>query len=174
MSWDTEIITTVRVLINDIVSPYTYSDDRLKQVVTVAAKFVKNDLSFISTDYSINIIDNTISPDPTAAQSLDEVFVNCVSLKASCIVDQSTFRTKAASEGIKATLGPASLDIRNNLQGFKILLDEGPCALYNKFVNDYEIANATNIRAILSPFVGNNFTPDTMHNSGLGYRDFYS
>lgn len=174
MSWHSEIITTVRVLVNDIVAPYSYSDDRLSQVIVVAAKFVKNDLSFITTDYSIDISNKTIDPDPTDPNNIDEIFVNCISLKTACIVDQSTFRTKAASEGIKAALGPASLSIQDNLKGFKILLDQGPCALYDKFVNDYEIANATNIRAVLSPFVGNNFDPYTMPHSQDRYRDLYS
>ncbi len=166
MAWKTEIVPIVRVLINDLVEPYAYSDDRLYQVVAVAAQFVKEDLTGL-VDYEINIQTPDISPDPTESSSRDDIYINSVSLKSACFVDQSTFRTKAASEGIRAALGPASLSVTGNLSGFKILLDQGPCALYDKFVNDYDIANATNIASVLSPFIGNKFDP-RMTNANLG------
>ena len=64
-------------------------------------------------------------------------------------------------------LGPAKLSVAGNLEGFRILLEQGPCALYKEFVDDFEIANATNIAAILSPFVGNKFDP-RLSNANLG------
>jgi len=165
--WKKEIVTIVRVLINDLVSPYVYSDSRLEQVVVVAARFVKTDLSYVKDEYDINITRPDITPDPTISDPRDEIFINSISLKAACIVDQSTFRTKATLHGISAVLGPAKLSVAGNLEGFRILLEQGPCALYKEFVNDFEIANATNIAAILSPFVGNKFDP-RLSNANLG------
>lgn len=166
MAWKSEIVPIVRVLINDLVEPYTYSNNRLYQVIVVAAQFVKEDLQGLS-DYTINIQTPDISPDPTESDTRDDIFLNSVSLKSACFVDQSTFRTKAASEGIRAALGPASLSVTGNLSGFKILLDQGPCALYDKFISDYDIANATNIASVLSPFIGNKFD-SRLTNANLG------
>jgi hypothetical protein len=170
MAWKKEIVSIVRVLINDLNQPYSFSDSRLQQAIVVAAQFVKADLTF-NQDYLVNITSPDISPDPTELEQKDDIFINCVSLKTSCIIDQSIFRTKATLEGIKTALGPAQLSVAGNLAGFKILLDQGPCALYTKFIEDYEIANATNIAAVLGPFIGNKFDPRlTNANLGSFYR----
>ena len=47
-----------------------------------------------------------------------------MTLKAACFLDQSTFRTKAVNEGIKAGLGAAQVTVQGNLKGFKDILDE--------------------------------------------------
>lgn len=166
MAWNTEIPLIVRVLTNDITTPYKFSDSRINQVIVVAAQFVKQDIQG-NNDFTITIDKPAITPDPTETDTRNDVFVNCVALKSACIIDQSTFRTKANTEGIRAALGPASLNVSGNLSGFKILLDEGPCALYSQFVNNYDIANATNIAAVLGPFIGNKFDP-RMTNANLG------
>lgn len=172
-AWKTPVRLMVRVLINDLDSDnYTYSDARLDQVSAVAAQFVNQDIT-LSNTYQISVTDETISPDPSNSSTKDEVFINSIVLKAACIIDQSTFRTKAALEGIKAQMGPTSLAVGGNLRGYEILLKEGPCALYYKFVEDHEIANATNIAAILSPFVGNKFDPYMLPYSDDRYRSMY-
>ncbi len=158
MAWKKDITIIVRVLINDLVSPYAFADARLEQAIVVGAHFVLTDFSLFK-DYVINILKPEITPDPTEATTKDDIFINCVALKSACIIDQSIFRTKAALEGVKAAMGPANLSIKGNLEGFKILLDQGPCALYKSFLQDFEIANATNISAVLGPFVGNKFDP---------------
>jgi hypothetical protein len=173
MAWKKELVTIVRILVNDLNQPFVYSDNRLQQVIVVAAHFVKTDLSF-GGDYRVYITQPDIIPDPTEPNGKDEPFVNSVALKAACLIDQSTFRSKAAMEGITAALGPASLSVGGNLEGFRILLNEGPCALYEKFVSDFEIANATNIRAILSPFVGNRFDPEMLPYTNDRGRNLYS
>jgi hypothetical protein len=181
MAWDTEIPLIVRVLINDLASPYQYTDTRLRQVIAVAAQFVKEDLGAVEGMYTIDVSTPNILPDPTDSTARNDVFINCIALKSACIIDQSTLRTKAASEGIRAALGPASLSVSGNMVGFKILLDEGPCALYSQFISNYDIANATNIASILSPFIGNQFDP-RLTNANLGsfyrhgefYNEFYS
>jgi hypothetical protein len=88
--------------------------------------------------------------------------VGLLALKAACLLDQSTFRTKAVSEGIRTALGSANLSVAGNLSGYKTLLDIGPCNLYEKLVMEHNISNATAVSAILSPFVGNNFDPQSM------------
>lgn len=152
MAWDTTMVTMLRVLINDL-DASTYTDTRLKQVIVVSAKYVNQELGFT---YDIDIDTPDITPDPVTDE--DDAYVNFVILKAACIADQSTFRTKALNEGIKAVLGPASIAVAGNLSGFKTLLEMGPCKTYEELKFQYQIGNAKAIKAVLSPFVGNNFS----------------
>lgn len=169
MSWQLEIPIIIRSLINDF--DEHYSNDRIIQIVTVAAKYIVLDLN-LPTTYSIDTVHKTISPDPCDSSTRDEDFISFVALRSACFLDQSTFRTKALMEGIKTRLGPAELDISGNLAGFKTLLDVGPCALYDNLKQQYNIGNASVLRAVLGPFVGNNFDPQMIRGIGsdAGYR----
>jgi hypothetical protein len=176
MSWQTEMTIIVRTLINDLdpTSP-TYSDARIEQVISVAGTFVQQEAN-LSKTYTIDVSVPSIIDDPTTP-TRDESFVALTCLKAACIVDQSTYRTKAATDGIRAALGSASLQIAGNLAGFKAILDQGPCAMYQQLLNDHNIGGdgAVNvIQAVLSPFVGNNFDPRMYNRAAPGdSRDFY-
>lgn len=172
MSWQTEISTITRVWINDLDSSPVYSDDRLLQLILVAAKYVKLEVN-LDNEYNINFDTASITPDPTSIN--DESFIGFVSLKAACLLDQSTFRTKAVNEGIKAALGPASLSVGGNLAGYETILNQGPCALYEQLKLDYEIGNISLFQAILSPFAGNNFDPEYQKSRSIFHRNnFYS
>jgi hypothetical protein len=171
MSWNIEIPIIVRTLINDLSDTPTYSDERLLQVIVVAAKYVQFDVVLNQT-YTLDIINPTITPDPTALD--DSIFISLVGLKAACISDQSTLRTKAAVEGIRAALGPAQLSVAGSLLGIKTIIDEGPCAAYDELVSHWDVKEATAIRAVLSPFVGNKFDPRAISTNYSRHRDFYS
>lgn len=174
MSWNLELPIIVRTLINDWADNPTYSDERIIQVLTVAAKYVQFDV-VLDHQYEVDVLNNTISPDPTVVNERDEIFISLVSLKAACIIDQSTFRTKAAMEGLRASLGPAAFAVGGSLAGWKEILEKGPCALYNDFIEHWDVANASSIKAILSPFSGNKFDPSIlgMYSSQRG-RTFFS
>lgn len=168
MSWQSEIVTIVRVWINDLDDSPTYSDSRIQQVITVAAQNVVREVSF-SQEYTIDVVSGVISPDPTLAESRDNDFVALSAIKSACILDQSTFRTKAVNEGIRASLSPASIDVRGNLRGYQTLLEIGPCAMYEKLRTEFEIGNPNICQAILSPFIGNSFDP---RNTSSAMGDF--
>ncbi len=167
MYWQTEIPIIVRALINDFEE--TYSNDRIIQLISVAAKYVILDLN-IDQEYNIDVVNNTITPDPCDSSGRDDNFVSFVALRASCFLDQSTFRTKAVTEGVRAGLGPASLNVSGNLSGYKTVLDVGPCAIYEHLKQQHNIGNATAISAVLSPFAGNNFDPRFLSISDLPAR----
>ncbi len=157
--WDLEIPIIVRNLINDVdESNPTYSDDRIKQLIVVSANYVIKDVNLAVT-YNIDTINANITPDPSSPDSRDDTFVTLLALKSACLLDQSTFRTKAVSEGIRTSLGSASLSVAGNLDGYKTLLQIGPCKLYDDLTMSHNIGDATAIAAILSPFVGNKFDP---------------
>ena len=171
MSWKKEIPIIVRTLINDLSEIPTYSDERILQVIAVAAKYVQFDVVLDHT-YSVDVGNPNITPDPTSDR--DEIFISLVSLKAACIVDQSTFRTKAAMEGIRAALGPASLSVAGQSAAWRTILDKGPCALYDELTSHWDVKDASAVRAVLSPFVSNRFDPRMIRESNYRDRDFYS
>jgi hypothetical protein len=172
MSWNIEIPIIVRTLINDFdETNQLYSDERILQAVVVASKYVQFDVNLNQT-YVINIANPTITPDPTELN--DDIFISLVSLKTACIFDQSTLRTKAAMEGIRAALGPASLSIGGSLAGLKLIIDKGPCSAYEELTSHWDVKEATAIRAVLSPFVGNNFDPRYLQTYTDRSRYFYS
>lgn len=180
MAWTIEIPLITRVWINDLDANPTYSDARIKQVVVVAAMNVNREVSFTDT-YEVDVVSETISPDPTLDASLDNDFTALVALKAACILDQSTYRTKAVNEGIKTSLASATLHTAGNLKGYKDLLDIGPCGMYEKLRQEFEIGNPNMVQAVLSPFVGNKFDPSNLssyygsfYRNGGGLDRFYS
>lgn len=161
MSWEAELTTMVRTLINDSIEPYQFSDDRIIQTILIASKYVQFDV-VLDHSYSVDVVNKTISPDPTDDD--DEIFIVLASLKAACLVDQGTLRTKAAMEGVRAALGPASLSVGGAAAGWAMILEHGPCKLYDDLVKHWDVANASAIAAVLGPFSGNKFDPEFQHN----------
>lgn len=156
MAWQEQLTIIVRTLVNDLDSPYEFSDSRIEQILTVAGKYVQFDVN-LDYQYAIDVINQTISPDPT--ENKDDIFVSLICLKAACIIDQGTFRTKAALEGIRTALGPSLLSVNGNLSGFKSIIQHGACGLYDELTSHWDVKNASAVRAVLSPFVGNKFDP---------------
>jgi hypothetical protein len=171
MSWQTEIPIIVRTLVNDWSDQPVYSDDRLIQAITVAAKYVQIDVT-LDNQYSVDVVSPNITPDPT--ENKDDIFISLVSLKSACIIDQSTYRTKAATEGIKAALGPANLQVAGQTAAWRTILESGPCAVYGDLVANWNVKDASAIAAILGPFVGNKFNPRYLQNHDYRSRYFYS
>lgn len=167
MSWQTETTLIIRHLINDLEDTPTFSDERIEQLAVIAAKYVVQDMH--STKYTIDVVNQTISPDPSLTDPRDEDFLGLIALKSACLLDQTNFRLAAINEGIRTTLGPASLSVGGNLKGFKDILDVGPCKAYEQTLMDYNMGNTAVLKAILSPFVSNNFDPQNlMGGSGRG------
>ena len=73
MSWKKEIPIIVRTLINDLSETPTYSDERILQVVAVAAKYVQFDV-VLDQKYIVNVANPTITPDPTVSD--DSIFIS--------------------------------------------------------------------------------------------------
>lgn len=171
MSWKTEIPIIVRTLVNDFSDQPLYTDERIVQVITVAAQYVQFDV-VLDHKYAVDVANLTITPDPT--DDRDEIFISLVGLKTACIIDQSTFRTKAMTEGIRAALGPAQLSVVGNLAGWRTILEKGPCSLYDELTAHWDVQDASAIAAVLSPFVGNRFDPTSLTYPGDIRRSIYS
>jgi hypothetical protein len=172
MSWQIEIPIIVRSLINDLSDNPTYSDERIQQLIVVAAQYVVREIS-LSANYTINIITPDITPDPTLTDNKDQDFIGFVALKSACILDQSSLRTRATMDGVRAALGPASISVAGSSM-YTTILNQGPCSAYDKLRIEHQLGNSSLLRAILSPFVGNNFDPTNLNYPGDNRRDIYS
>lgn len=159
-NWEDEAVPMLRILINDYGSEPTYSNSRLTDILVAAAFIIQQEVQF-ETDYTVSMSTKTISPDPVTEE--DDYYITMMILKAACIADQSTYRTKALLEGVRAALGPATLAISGNLNGFAKILEIGACKTYEQIKDNASYGtNAVNVRAILSPFVGNKFDPSIL------------
>jgi len=159
MAWKDSMIEILRVLISDLGTTPTYSDRRLEQILVVAAQYVDLEMDFANT-YTITFAPPTISPDPVSLD--DDAFVNFTCLKAACLTDWSTYRSKALLAGIKAKCGPTQLDTLKHLDGFNTLLERGPCAAYEQLKQSWIFGNAEIVKAVMSPFVSNDFDPTNL------------
>ncbi len=128
MVWDTDLVLMVRVLVSDISTPQTYSDEYIERVLITAGIMVDAEIPF-DYDYTYSISDLTISPDPITSE--DSVFMALVPLKAACILTQSEFK-QALGRGIKVRDGDSAIDTSVSFRGYKDILELGPCAAYEK------------------------------------------
>ena len=165
MSWNETLITMVRVLTNDLTSPYTNEDEALEKIIVVAANYVQQEIK-PDIIYSFDYITPNIIPDPV--DNGDIIYSNFVVLKAACLADTNLFRTKVAMDGVEAKAGLASLKISGMSQGFKDILLLGPCKAYDSLKQEYQFGDSSIVHGIFSPFISDTFDP--MYLSGGDHR----
>jgi len=165
MAWQDETIPMLRLMIFDLEEVPTYSDTRLEELLLLAAHYISRDMEFANT-YTVSFSSCSISPDPINKSEDGKDFMNFMVLKAACLTDQGTYRTKAAAANIKAKFGPAELDTKQLAEPFKILLTEGPCKMYEQAKLEFSYGNTNVIRAVMSPFTNNSFDPSRVGSYG--------
>ena len=69
MNWRNEISLLIRSFINDFGDTPMYTDQRICQLAIVAAQQVILEIEF-NNEYTIDIINQTISPDPTVTRDI--------------------------------------------------------------------------------------------------------
>lgn len=151
--WQAEMITLLRVLVDDLASPQTYTDGRLTQVLAVAAQIVSTELNF-ANDFKVNIQALTIEPNPTDRSSTrDDNFINLVCIKAACLIERGETR-KSVGQGIAIRDGSSSIDLRGSMDGRLKLLEKGWCSVYEDTKLEYQTGRNGSIAgaAIMTPF----------------------
>lgn len=147
MAMNADLILILRVLINDISSTQTYTDEYLKRVLIIAGIMVDAEFPF-SYDYSYDISALTISPDPVT--NADNIFMALVPLKAACILTQGEFK-QALGQGIKVRDGDSAIDTSVSFRGYRDILEIGPCAAYEKL--KWSLLSSSNVgKAVLGPY----------------------
>lgn len=176
-SWQNTSLIMLRTMLNDVGCGETkYSNSRLEQLLITSAYFLPIDINF-NSNYVVDVEQNTISPDPTNKEDGVE-FINFMVLRAACIADEGNFRNAALLQGVTARCGPAVLQTNSYGQYLKDLLTEGPCKTYEDLKNEYNFSYEGRkiIRAVMSPFVSNDFYPpmgDTGGSDRQGPQDVY-
>lgn len=150
MAWQGQISTMVRHMIGDV-DPinYKYSPRRIETTILVAAYLLTTETD-LRNDYSINVEQCQLSPDPTELDTVDNDFVSLVSIKAACVILGSEVKAESGN-AISIKDGPSSIDLRG-VSGTLIALYKDLCAKYEKMILDYKAGNSLAGHAILSPF----------------------
>ena len=146
MSWKVDLVVMLRSLVGDLDSE-KFTDERLRQVLTVGAYNVLNDADF-SVDYIVSISSLSISPDPIVEKDTD--FSVLLVYKAACILLGSEVKTEAANS-IAIKDGPSSIDLRGVTQNLNILYKDF-CAKYDNLLKTYQYNNPLVGQAILGPY----------------------
>ncbi len=153
MSWQTELTTILRVLVNDSAGTL-YSDTTLQTTLAVAARQVGLEMTF-SKIYVVTIADPlVITPDPTDDIGLnrDDSFNNLTTLKAACIIDHGA-AILAAKQAIAVKDGSSSIDLRGIMLGKLKLLEKGWCAVYDDAKLEYKLGAVVIAgAAVMTPF----------------------
>ena len=153
MAWDETIPEIVRAITDDLDdTALKVSDDNILRVIIVAAFQVNNELDFVNT-YTIDILNQTISPDPTDTDSLDDAFVNLVSVKSACIINRGSAET-AANRAIAVRDAGSAVDLRGVFSAKLSLIKQGWCAVYENDKFEYSLSGINNAigAMIIGPF----------------------
>ena len=150
MSWQNTSLIMLRTMLNDAGCDgnNTYSTQRLEDLLITSAYFLPIDINFNSS-YSIDVASYTITPNPDD-QTDGADFISFMVLKAACLADEGAFR-----------LGPASIQTGGYGAQLAVLLNEGPCKSFEELKKAYNFSYEGKkiIRAVMSPFVSNDYIP---------------
>lgn len=149
--WQVEIVPLVRMLINDI-DGTTYDACRLEEVIILSAHIAVTELDITGT-YTVNLTDQTISPDPTEGTK-DPGITNLIALKTAYFILKN--EAKAAGRlGIKITDGPSNIDLTGKIQYLGKAADD-MLWKYEKTRLEYMAGNSKAGEAIMTPFTNEN------------------
>lgn len=148
MSWQTEMVEYVRVLVYDLDTTQIYPDDRLQRMILIASRQVLVELD-VSIAYVVDIGAMNITPDPTVDR--DDPFINLACLKAACLIDRGE-AAFAAKRGIAFKEGGSSVDLRGPAQWRMKLLAVSNCEAYAQTKLEYQAGQITTAgAAIMGP-----------------------
>lgn len=133
-------------------SNFTYSEDRLEEVLAYAAFFVNEEVDFTTT-YTVNVNNFNIDPDPTSTSD-GNLLITLMVLKAASIIVCGEARS-AAGQAIKVVDGPSSVDAGG--------IYKSKSELCNQLRDDYEkaafkvsIGDLSGGEAVLTPYTQEN------------------
>lgn len=150
MSWQGQISTIVRHIINDVdPTNYKYNDKRIETSILVSSFLVQNDADF-NNAYDVNVEQCFLSPDPTDAETKDNDFVVLVAMRTACLIIGSEAKSESAN-AISIKDGPSAIDLRG-VSNTLVLLYKDLCEKYEAMLLDYRAGNSIAGQAILGPY----------------------
>ena len=146
MPWKIDLVVMLRSLIGDLDSE-KFTDERLKQVLSIGAFNVLNDADFSNT-YIVDVASVSITPDPIVENDTD--FSVLTVYKSACILLGSEVKTQAANS-IMIKDGPSAIDLRGVTQNLNLMYKDF-CAKYDSLLKTYQYNNTLVGQAILGPY----------------------
>lgn len=140
--YGTSITIMVRGLINDLVEPYNYTDERLTELISIGASLVIREVA--SSQYVVDPDTNTITPTPS------EPILSLIALKTACLITQGEYK-EASKRAVSIKDGPSSIDtkeIANQLGK----LSKAMCDSYDKAKLRYQAGDGSVGKAITGPY----------------------
>ena len=147
MAWTTDMVTELRLLLNDFDAPQIFTDAKLTALLVVAAKNVSRELSF-NQPFVATIANLTIVPDPTTAPTIDDDFSSLTCMQACVILSRS--KMIAGGGGIYIRDSISEVDTRQKAANIKAIVDEVAKA-YDEAKYQYSCGKRMG-RAVLTPF----------------------
>jgi hypothetical protein len=149
--WKTDIVLMLRSLIGDL-DREKFTDERLRQIITVGAFNVINDADFANA-YTVDVGSVSISPDPVVKKDTD--FTVLTLYKSACILLGSEVKTESAN-AISIKDGPSSIDLRGVSASLNALYKD-LCQKYDDMLQMYLYASGGGDggpagAAVLSPY----------------------
>jgi hypothetical protein len=166
MSWQGEISTIVRSIINDLDSDsYTYSAERIETCILASAVMETLNVPF-TNDYTISVETCTLDPDPTAAATKDDAFITLISLRTACMIIGSEIRSESGN-AISIKDGPSAIDLRG-VSKTLITFYRDLCDKYEQLVLDYRAGNSIAGQAVTGPIATENeYYRPVVHRNGM-------
>jgi hypothetical protein len=145
--WDSEMVTLLRHMIDDVSSTPKYADERLMQLILVGAQFAKEENVF-GVDYIIDIENMTLKPDPTLRSERDDAFINLSLLKAACMLAGSGL---SKGGGLAVKEAGYSFDSRGVTEGKKLQVMTW-CQAYKDAKKEFSFTSLPPGEAIIGPY----------------------
>lgn len=148
MAWETEIVTIVRYMINDI-DAAVYTNERIQEVIIVSTTLLLPRVDF-TNDYQSDIDLLYLTPDPTTTTPKDNDFIRLIALQASSIILNSEVKTMAA-QAVRIVDGPSSIDVTGAYKALKELAKTYKEDL-DAAIMDYQAGNSIGAGAVMTPY----------------------
>jgi hypothetical protein len=147
MPWNIDLVTMVRSLIGDMAGS-TYSDNRLRQMIVIAA-FEVNNSANIERSYEIDISRVTITPDPVEEKDLN--FCVMTAYKAAVLIIQGEIRNQSLNS-ITISDGTSSINLTDVTRSLQALYKD-LSTIYEDLLQTYVMEESSlNAQAILGPY----------------------
>lgn len=127
------LIKLLRNVIGDLGVTTTYTDERLQSALATAAVIVYEEAPKYQ-EYTFDLTNDTISPDPTDSNNFDGVFTSLVVLKAACLINIGQFQS-AVGAGIYVKDGSSTVDTTQSFDGYSDIIKNGPCKSYKDLLS---------------------------------------
>ncbi len=169
MAWQSEMVSILRIMINDMCATYKFNDNTLQKVIVASAQYVITDAAAVnfSQIYIPDIQTVSITPDPTDRDggTRDDDFVNLTLLKAGCFIDNCNMREAARKGGIAIKEWNTYADTKGVFQAALEVMKIGWCRNYDDTLFAVLVGNSNVGRVVMGPFR----TIYNSYNVGGGY-----